>query len=284
MPLTYVLKSGDQVDILTTKVGGPSRDWLNPNLGYIKSSKAHSKILSWFKKQDKSKNMEQGRDLIEKEVKRLGIEKSLIGKASQKLKYKSIEDMYAAIGSGDLKQVQFFNAIPGYEPKEEEAAPELKKIDIKGSNVHIQGVGNLMSTFAKCCKPVPGDPIVGYVTVGRGVTIHRKDCMNVHETEQEKRTIQVEWGAKPQSVFPVDVEVYAYDRVDLIRDVTSILSNEKIYLSGIHSHANPSDNVVKIVMTIQIGNLEMLGVIMNKIHQLPNVIEVKRVVQESHKK
>ncbi|HET9843573.1 MAG TPA: bifunctional (p)ppGpp synthetase/guanosine-3',5'-bis(diphosphate) 3'-pyrophosphohydrolase, partial [Gammaproteobacteria bacterium] len=282
VPLTHQLKSGDQVEILSAKREGPSRDWLNTNLGFLKSTKALAKVHAWFKKQKRDENIEQGREILEREMRRLDLEKSNLQKVAVKLNFKAVEDLFAAIGSGDTKLGHVLNTFQTPEPIKQEI-PVSRISRIKDANVKIQGIGNLMSSFAKCCKPVPGDRIVGYLTVGRGVSIHRQDCLNVLEVYPDQRVIQVEWMGISQSVFPVDIEIHALDRHDLLRDITSIISHEKINVTGISSKTHPNEEAVKIIVNIQVQNLELLARILNKILQLPNIIEAKRVTLESKK-
>ncbi len=281
VPLNRALKSGDQVDIVTTKEGGPSRDWINPHLGYLFSSRAKSKVLAWFKKLDHEKNIQAGQALIQKEFKRLGLEDISLVKIAQQLHFKTLNDMYNALGIGELKSAQVINAILPQAELSPELMPIVSKpstIPRQRSDITIQGVGDLKHHYGHCCKPLPGDPIVGYITIGKGITIHRQDCLNVLYTSEESdnRLIQVSWGNTGRSVYPVDIQINAYDRQGLLRDITSILTSEKVNITRVNTFTNKLDNGSQFKLTIEIPGLNDLGKVLNKISQLPNVLEVVR--------
>ena len=251
VPLNYRLSSGEQVEILSIKQGAPSRDWLNTSLGYLKSARARAKVHHWFKRQARDENLVQGREMVEKEFKRMGIDITGLGKILSKVGMKSLDDLYAAIGGGDLRMAQVINAFqkPVHEtdsPEEYIHLPRQSK-SIAPSEVTIQGVGHLLCHFGRCCKPLPGDPIVGYITLGRGVTIHRQDCVNIYDKpEAEHRLIHVEWGESDQHVYPVDIRIRAYDRQGLLRDITSILSTIKINVVAVNTHTNKDNNIARL--------------------------------------
>jgi GTP pyrophosphokinase len=287
VPLNYQLNSGEQVEILSIKEGNPSRDWLNPNLGYLKSARGRAKVHNWFKRQARDQNIIQGREMLEKEFKRVGIELSGLGKILSKLGVKSLEDLYVAIGGGDLRISQVINALQKSDAQEEveTITPQLAKPSTSHSEITIQGVGNLLCHFGRCCKPLPGDRIVGYITLGRGVTIHRQDCINVlTKPEDENRLIQVQWGESGKNVYPVDISIKAYDRQGLLRDITSILSNERINVIAVNTFTNKDDNIAHLVLTLEIPDLNGLMNILNKILQLPNILEASRSQSDFSKK
>lgn len=280
VPLNTMLESGQQVEILPIKQGEPSRDWLNPHLGYLKSARARAKVHSWFKRQARDENVQQGQAILEKELKRLGLETIGVGKILSKLGVKSLEELYASLGGGDLRLTQVISALQrsGVSVSEEPVLSSVSSVKHHGTEVTLQGVGNLLFHFAKCCKPLPGDQIVGYITLGRGVTIHRQDCLNVHEKlDEADRLIQVNWGETSEGVYPVDISIRAYDRQGLLRDITSILTNERTNVIAVNTHTNKEDNIAKLVLTVEISDLNALMNILNKIMQLPNVIDVERV-------
>lgn len=282
VPLNYQLKSGEQVDILSVKEGSPSRDWLNPNLGYLNSVRARAKVHTWFKRQARDQNISQGREMLEKEFKRIGLELTGLGKILVKLGVKTVDDLYAAIGGGDLRISQVINALQKQEVPEEEITP-ISRPSIQQSDITIQGVGNLLCHFGRCCKPLPGDRIVGYITLGRGVTIHRQDCINIlNKPEEEQRLIQVDWGETRKNVYPVDISIRAYDRQGLLRDITSILSNERSNVTAVNTLTNKDNNIATLVLTLEIADLGSLMNILNKIMQLPNVLEAHRLHSEGH--
>lgn len=277
VPLNYVLSSGQQVEILPVKQGDPSRDWLNPSLGYLKSARAKSKVHGWFKRQTRDQNVLQGRTLLEKELKRLGLAITGLGKIISKLGVKSLEELYAALGGGDLRLSQVIEALQRVEPLPEEPVLSRASSKHEGSDITLQGIGNLFYHFAGCCKPVPGDQIIGYITHGRGVTVHRGDCLNVLEhPEEEDRIIQVNWGETQANVYPVEISIRAYDRQGLLRDITSILSSERTNVIAVNTYTNKEDNIANLVLTVEILDLNALMNILNKIMQLPNVIDAQR--------
>lgn len=287
VPLNYRLSSGEQVEILSIKQGAPSRDWLNTSLGYLKSARARAKVHHWFKRQARDENLVQGREMVEKEFKRMGIDITGLGKILSKVGMKSLDDLYAAIGGGDLRMAQVINAFqkPVHEtdsPEEYIHLPRQSK-SIAPSEVTIQGVGHLLCHFGRCCKPLPGDPIVGYITLGRGVTIHRQDCVNIYDKpEAEHRLIHVEWGESDQHVYPVDIRIRAYDRQGLLRDITSILSNDKVNVVAVNTHTNKDNNIADLILTVEISDLNGLLNILNKILQLPNILEAERHFEKPH--
>lgn len=283
VPLNYQLSSGEQVEILSIKEGNPSRDWLNPGLGYLGSLRARAKVHNWFKRQARDQNVHHGKEMLDKEFKRIGLEQSGVGRLLPKLGVKSLEDLYAAIGGGDVRISQIINALQRSEAlnAEDEIVAHVSKAVSSPSEITIHGVGNLLCHFGRCCKPLPGDRIVGYITLGRGVTIHRQDC--IHILEEQHRLIQVEWGETIKSVYPVDIRISAYDRQGLLRDITSILSNEKVNVIAVNTLTNKNDNMARLVLTVEIADLSGLMNILNKILQLPNVLEAERVHEATKK-
>lgn len=284
VPLNYTLKTGQQVDIITSKEGGPSRDWLNPNLGYINTSKARAKIIHWFKLQDRDQNAVAGKAMLERELSRLAVRLPNFDKLTEKANVRSIEDLFAALGAGDLRLAHIVNlAHQLVEPAAEVEQLELiqrrpSKIGNHQGEVQIQGVGNLMTQMANCCHPLPGDPVIGYITIGRGVTIHRQDCPNVLQlaSREPERMIQVDWGPAPAKTYPVDIHIKAYDRSGLLRDVSQLLMNEKINALAVNTLSNKEDNTASMKLTIEITGLDALGRLLSRISQLPNIIEVHR--------
>lgn len=283
--LTYELKNGDQVEILTTRQGGPSRDWLNTHQGYLKTSRARSRVRAWFKRQDHEKNVSAGRAILEREMNRLGIQNLSIDTLVQRYRHKDVDELHAAIGRGDITTGQLATAIseiisgPGVlESKRRRPVP--RKTSTTAEGFSIQGVGNLMTSTARCCRPVPNDPIVGYITRGRGVTIHRRDCGNVLrlEGDDRDRLIEVEWGAASSEGYLVDIAVEAYDRAGLLRDITALLADEKIHLNGMHTVTDERDGMARMTLTVEISDVSQLSRVLTRIGQLPNVVEARRKV------
>lgn len=284
VPLTYQLKTGDQVTVLRANEASPSRDWLNPGLGYIQTSRARAKVTHWFKMQDREQNIADGRAVIEDELGRLSLRDLRPDELAGKVNYQSADDMFAAVGAGDLKPAQVVRAAQRViEPKEQQLDLQLPKRRVGAysgdSDIYIEGVGDLKTQIARCCSPVPGDPIAGYITLGRGVSIHRQDCMNLLQLQgsEASRVIQVEWGERPASAYPVDVEVQAYDRAGLLRDITSILANRKINVLSMNTRSNTNDHSATIALTLEIADIDQLSRLLAAIRQLPNVLEVRRL-------
>lgn len=285
VPLNYSLQTGEQVEIITSKHGTPSRDWLNPNLGYITTSRARAKIVHWFKLQARDQNVAAGKTLLERELARLGLPQVDFDKLAEKANMKIAEDMYAALGAGDLRLAQLVNlAQQLVEP--ERGNEQLELIPRKATSykpgkrgdIQIQGVGNLMTQMAGCCQPLPGDAIVGYITQGRGVSIHRQDCASVLQLggRVPERIIQVSWGPVPVLTYPVDIIIRAYDRSGLLRDVSQVLLNERINVLAVNTRSNKEDNTALMSLTIEIPGLDALGRLLGRISQLPNIIETRR--------
>lgn len=286
VPLTFKLKTGQQVEILTATKGGPSRDWLNPNLGFVRTSRARAKIQSWFKHQARDQNLEEGRALFEKEFRRLDIEGLDLATLASAVNYPTPDDMYAAIGAGDLRigQVlhqaqQLFGDTDDEEQLDRLLAKPKRSAKSPGDGITVLGVGNLKTTMANCCHPVPGEQIIGYITQGRGVTIHRQDCPNILQLRSEEpgRIVDVEWGDQARTQYPVDMEIEAWDRSGLLRDVTHVLSHDRVNVLSVNTRTDKDDNVARLKITLEVDGLESLGRIFSRIQQLPNVIDVKRL-------
>jgi GTP pyrophosphokinase len=287
VPLTYKLKTGQQVEILTATKGGPSRDWLNPSLGYVRTSRARAKIQAWFKHQARSQNLEEGKVLFEREMKRLDIEDMDLATLARKVNYASPDDMYAALGAGDLRigQVlhqaqQLFGETDDQEQLDRLLAKPRRDTGKGGeSDITVLGVGNLKTSMANCCHPVPGESIVGFITQGRGVTVHRQDCPNILQLrlDEPQRVIEVEWGERARTQYPVDIEIQAWDRSGLLRDVTNVLSHEKVNVLSVNTLTDTRDGIARMRITVEVDGLETLGRLFSRIQQLSNVIEVQRL-------
>jgi len=287
VPLTYVLKTGDQVAILTSGPARPSRDWLNPDLSYTVTSRARAKITHWFKLQDRDQNIEEGREILLEILKRLSLEKVPYEELAEKVNLTSAEDMFAAIGAGDLKPMQVAHmAQRMLEPKEHQLTLQLPAGPAeatKSGDVHILGVGNLLTQMAQCCKPLPGDPIVGYITIGRGVSIHRQDCMNILQLQSSEpnRIIEVSWGDS-ELTYPVEVIIDAYDRSGLLRDITILLANERVNVNSVNTHLDKKLNTARLQLTIEVTALDSLARVLDRIRRLPNIMEVRRAHPGEH--
>ena len=275
--LDYQLKTGDQVEILTAKRGGPSRDWLNPHLGLVNSQRARAKIRQWFKKQAREHNLSQGKTLLEKEFHKLGIIDIDIADLAIAFGFKSPEDMFVSIGCGDLSIRRIINHLQEFEEREDDPLLPIQvpSLDRKDSDtVKVLGLKGILTNYAKCCNPVPGDDIVGYITRGRGATIHRKDCPNILRMKDKERIVKVSWG-EAKRTFPVVIQIKAYDRQGLLGDISTILSNEGINMRDIN--INFSNNLATIKIMLDVGDIYQLSKVLTITESLPNVMEAYRV-------
>ncbi|MEH6469808.1 MAG: GTP diphosphokinase [Halopseudomonas sp.] len=288
IPLTNKLKTGDQVVIMTAKQGGPSRDWMNPNLGYVTSSRARAKIRNWFKEQNRDQNIHEGRQLVEREIKRLAVSQLDLHLLAENQGYTDIDDLYAAVGAGDFRLSQILGAaqrqIDQRESDEQldlDLKTELVSSPKKQGEVTIEGVGNLLTVIASCCKPVPGDQIVGYITQGRGVSIHRQDCINALQLESNahERMIEVSWGEEDaHQAYIVDISIDALDRHGLLRDVMIVMSNERVNVHSVNTRTDKQEGTARLLIAIEVKRLEDLGRVMDKVGQLPNITDVHRLL------
>lgn len=289
MPIITKLQSGDIVEIMTSdSQKGPSRDWLK----FIKTTKAKSKIQSWFKKEQRSENIEKGKDLIEKEIKRIGIshdelfKQDYINAALDRYKFKNLEDMYASVGFGAISQVKIISRMleeyrkshkeENIEQKIEELTSKRKTVKPSSTGVVVKGIDNCLVKLSKCCNPVPGDNIIGYITKGRGVSVHRTDCVNVKDLlKEEDRIIDVYWYTEKAVSYNVDITVYANDRSGLLADVIQVLSNLKTKLMGLNSKAT-KEHIATIEITIEVENIEELNKVLKELRKVDSVYEVTR--------
>ena len=272
--LNYQLNNGDIVEVMSTKgEKGPSRDWLNPVLGYVKTSHAKEKIRQWFKKQERTENIERGRGLLEKVMRQLGIKLMEREKLAKLFKYESLDDFYAAIGFGGITthQIALKLAAQQQQPRIAKVTPPKQP----PSAVKVRGVGDLLTHLAECCHPVPGDPIVGYVTRSRGVTVHRQDCHNVVHEDEKDRLIPVEWG-ETDSLYPVKIQVEVWDRVGLMRDITTLVAEEKINIAAV-SLTSSDDQTISAFLTLETANLAQLSRLLAKTEGIRGVISAARI-------
>jgi GTP diphosphokinase / guanosine-3',5'-bis(diphosphate) 3'-diphosphatase len=280
VPLDYQLQNGEMVKIMTSRAKvGPSRDWLMASSGYVHTAQAREKIRQWFRRQQRDQNIAQGRDMLEKELKRLGVEIKLDEIAKQFTRYNRLDDFLAAIGYGAVSTQQIAQQVSALNPVEPtialppaEAAPRPATAS---SAIEVMGVGDLLTRLATCCKPVPGDEIIGYVTRGKGITVHRTDCPNVVKEPEQERLVPVSWGNTHTQSYPVGVRLEAWDRVGLMRDVSSMAADEKINLLSINSVTHP-DRTVTMRLTVEVGSVEALSRILQRFEQIRDIYEVRR--------
>ena len=277
--LDHKLNNGDQVEIITQKVEQPRRKWLNPALGYIGTPSSRTKIRHWFRQQDHDKNWQDGKDLIEQEKHRLNLKKINIKPILERFHQQTEKEFLIALGRGDISVTQLTDALDV--PKKEEV--KFRKISVKDEHndrgIQIQGVSNLLVEIANCCKPVPGDDIIGYITIGRGITIHRKDCANIFEEnlgpEKAARLAEASWGTET-TAYTVDIQVTGFNKPGLISDVAQVLAKSQINVVNIATRRGNTELVSILSISIQIENTVQLFEVLEKIAQLPNVMDAKR--------
>ncbi len=282
LALDSKLSQGDQVEIITTKRGGPSRDWLNPHLNYVRTQKARSKIRQWFRKQDRQENITEGRTLLEKELRRLSVQPASHESLAKQFGYDKVDDFFCAIGAGDLNPQQIASRLMEEERPQDPAIliPPETSIGRRSSeldDISVSGVEGLLTHHAQCCKPLPGESIVGYVTRGRGVSIHRRDCPNILSTREHERLIYVEWGGE-QRTYPVSILVKAYDRSGLLRDIANLVADEKINMREAQARTGLKDNSAVVTATLDISSTVQLSRLLTRIERLPNVVEAQRQI------
>jgi guanosine-3',5'-bis(diphosphate) 3'-pyrophosphohydrolase len=281
VPLSYQLKNGDVIEIVVAKAArGPSLDWLNPNLGFVHTSHARTKIRQWFNKREKTESIERGRQILEKELRRLGIQterQTLAGLFS----YSNLDDFMAAVGNGNITSHQIVLKLAAQEEKDEQVKEQAAPSRAAPSAVQVLGVGDLMTSLAQCCNPVPGDKIIGYITRNSGVTIHRADCANVINEDEKERLIPVEWG-QTDFLYPVKIQVDAWDRVGLMRDISTVVAEERVNITSMNLVNNVGQKVT-IFLTMETKGLAHLSDILKKIDGVKGVTNISRIGDEISK-
>lgn len=273
--LSHELATGEQVQILTAKRGGPSRDWLNVNLGLVKTQRAKSKMRVWFRKQDREQNIAQGRSLLEKELHRIGIkEKTNLENLAREMGYRSTDDLTLALGHGDLSVNLIVTQLSEEEDKDEALLLSAPDSTTEATDaIKVVGLKGLLTNIAKCCNPTPGDDIIGYITRGRGASIHRSDCPNILRTKEQERLVQVTWGSLART-YPVPIRITAFDRSGLVGDITYLLSNDGINM--IDANIKVSKGIADIRLVIEVSDIKQLSRLLARVENLPNVLEAQR--------
>ena len=281
--LDYRLKTGDRVEVLTTKKGGPSRDWLNLGLGLVQTTRAREKIRYYFKHQARAEAIAEGRALLEKELHRLGFDQRNWDELAKFFDCKNADDLLEAIGHEDLS-LQTISVKLLEAEREQSAPPPVEPLaapttpQVLEPALTVEGVDNLLQHVARCCNPLPGDPVIGYITRGRGITIHRRDCKNILNLDVEReRLIAIDWAKTDERTYPVLVQVEAFDRAGLVHDISGIVSAEHVNMLSANAVAGRRDHVALITAMLEISSADQLTRILNKIDRLPNVIEARRI-------
>ena len=274
VPLDYKLTSGDSAEILTSKVArGPSLDWLNVHAGYIQTATAKERIKSWFRRQERSTSLNKVREIFQKDLKKFNIEESE-QEVAKTLKFSSVEDFFAALGSGSITIQQALSKLNDPLPLKINSLSSSAVRDLT-SSVEVLGVGDLLTNLAKCCSPLPGDDIVGYITRAKGITVHQLGCENIQKEQDRERVVEVNWG-KSKSYYPVRISIHSWDRVGLLRDLTAAVASEKINVNDVVSK-NQNDGTAFVNLDIFISSIEQLSKIFAKIEEVQGIISVERI-------
>lgn len=290
VPFTHQLQTGDQVEILTSKNPQPSRDWLNPNLHYIYSSRARAKVQHFFKLLDRDKYIAQGKDAFDNEIAKYEMGNLDMLAAAKKFNMKTADDLYAALGSGNARLQQVINHFTAlankFKPPEEidpqslvNQQPIHRASLANDDGITVSGVGNLLTHMAKCCQPVPGDLISGFITQGRGISVHRRDCEQLANLldSQPERLVDVQWGHENTQSYQATVKIIGSDRQGLLRDISTIIANERVSIMGIESHTDRLKQTMAMNIKVEVTNSDLLVRVIDKLCQLDDVIEVKRL-------
>ncbi|MGI9272071.1 MAG: RelA/SpoT family protein [Woeseiaceae bacterium] len=282
VPLTYTVQNGDQIEIITGSQPQPSRDWLSPKLGYLASARARAKVRNWYRLQDRDQHLRQGREVLDRELSRLNVREVATDDIAKQLKHKNTDALCIALGAGDLTSASIATALQNLRGTELPGTLRSKRSPRRKSKsrdaIAISGVGDLMSNFARCCRPVPPETIVGYITQGRGVSIHRADCGNFLGLNQRhpERMIEVSWGDSESATYPVDLRLRAMDRSGLIRDISSVLADEHANVTDMSTRTDKKTMETVMDISVDIRDLPTLSTAISRLEQIPNVVSVRR--------
>ena len=287
VPLNYQLKNGDVIEVLRSKSSkGPSRDWMNSNLGFIRTTHAREKIRQWFKRQERAENIARGKEMAEKELHRLGANLGGMEVELLKLfKFDDLEDFFLRVGYGEISAQHISTKLASVLVEEQPDAIETIAPPARATyttNISVLGTGDLLTRLARCCNPVPGDKIIGYVTRGEGVSVHRSDCPNVLNEDEKERLVDVEWGRRGQ-LYPVAVHIDAWDRVGLLRDISTMVAEEKVNMVGVHTDSG-SDGHIAISVTLETAGVEQLTRLLAKLEGIRGVVSVSRRVEGARRR
>jgi GTP pyrophosphokinase len=282
VPLTYEVRNGDKIEIITGSQPQPSRDWVNPRLGYLASARNRAKVRNWFRHQDRDQHQRQGREILDRELARLNVRDVATDDIAKQLKHKNTDSLCVALGAGDLTSAAVATALQNLRgtelPQQTQPRKHPKRRSTQSDTVAVSGVGDLMCNFARCCRPVPPEPIAGYITQGRGVSIHRQDCGNFLglNLRHPERIIEVAWGRSDTATYTVDLTLRAHDRTGLLRDISTVLADENASVVDLASHTDKKSMQTVMNISIEIKDLPTLSTAMTRLEQLPNVITVTR--------
>ncbi|MEZ5461042.1 bifunctional (p)ppGpp synthetase/guanosine-3',5'-bis(diphosphate) 3'-pyrophosphohydrolase [Dokdonella sp.] len=283
VPLTFQPASGDRIEILTGKTAEPRRDWLSSHHGFLHTARGRNKVRSWFKQADREINIAAGRSVLEREFKRLALHNVELDSLPARFGLRSVDDLFEALALGDVTPTQIARTLHEGERNEElvPSRTSMPKLPTRARDaLVIEGVGNLLSVLARCCQPVPGDPVCGFITRGRGVSVHRADCRQLQRlrTLDPDRIIEVEWGGGRQQAYEVSVVLEAYDRKGLHKDVSNVIAAANVQILAIEARVDPGSNQVRMDLALRVADFGQLSTLLGQLHALPNVIEAQRQV------
>ena len=276
MPLDYKLQNGQVVRILTSKTKvGPSRDWLLASSEYVTTASAREKIRRWFRSQEREENIAQGKEILERELRRLSLDVRSEDLLKHFPQYPKTDDLLAAIGYGAVSPHLIAARLD--QGREKEALVATPPVDVPRTPARLQvmGVGDLLTNLATCCKPVNGDPIVGYVTRGRGITVHHQECPNISNLSDPERLVPVAWGNRGEDTFPVTIRIRAWDRVGFLKDVSTLLADEKVNIVSVLTTTH-DDRTVTLLVTVEVEGIGQLSRVLQKLEGVRDVYEVRR--------
>ena len=283
VPLTFQPLSGDRVEILTGKVADPSRDWLSPHHGYLYTARAKDKVRAWFRRIAYDANVAVGRGMFERELKRLALTTADVAKLPAHFHLKNHDELLVALALGEVSTGQIARALQeAAQPRELAAVAPLvnaRPVKLDHGALSIEGIGNLLTTLARCCQPLPGDPVRGFITRGRGVSVHRADCGSLARLVRRDpdRVIEVTWGSAAARAYEVDIELRGYDRKGLQKDVISVVSNAGAHIIASSSRMFAHTGEVEMRFTLRVRDFEQLSTLLGKLAALPNVVDARRV-------
>ena len=292
VPLNFKPSSGDRVEIMTSKTGEPRRDWLLAANGFLASARARDKVRSWFHKLDRARNLQDGRDMLDKELRRVAMLQADLAPILERFRFETVEDLQLALALGDLGPSQVSRALHDHaqaalqaaQParvadKPKAAAPSRPRNDGRSSRFTVEGVGNLLSQLARCCQPVPGDPIVGYLTRGRGVSIHRRNCASLQRlvAAQPERELPVNWGQGETSRYEVGVQIRAHDRKWLLKDLTNVIAQAEVSILGIQSQSDDARGLVDLRLSLRVSDFGQLSQLLGKLDAVAGVQDARRL-------
>jgi len=283
VPLTFQPQSGDRVEILTTKVADPSRDWLSPHHGYLHTARARDKVRAWFRRIAHDANLAVGRGMFERELKRLALSTADVARLPAHFHLKNHDELLVALALGEITPGQIARVLQeaAQPPEVTQSAPPVsaRPATLDHAALSIEGIGNLLTTLARCCQPLPGDAVRGFITRGRGVSVHRTDCGSLARLARRDpdRVIEVSWGSAASQAYEVDIEIRGYDRKGLQKDVTSVISNAATHIIASSSRMFARTGEVEMRFTLRVRDFEQLSTLLGKLHALPNVVEARRL-------